>query len=373
MTAINQKASVTNTGNLTRRDLLKVGSLGLIGALIPHNSRPRLLFEFPQSDRLGRVTAGKLDLKAKPSSESATVGTLYQDSVVAWNREVVGYNPYRINQRFVETLDGYLWGGQVQPVRNEANSPLDSLPESSLGPGFWGEVSVPYVDLELINPPARAPWLKNQLESGKSPRFYYKQIVWIDDIRWAADGQAYYRLNERYGYGDHFLAIAEAFRPLTRVDLEPIRPQAENKRIEVNVAYQTMSCYEGDREVYFCRVSTGAEFNASGERVTEWSTPPGSFRIWRKAVSLPLSGGSVNFGWDLPAVGWISLFVGTGVAIHSTYWHNNYGEPSSRGCVNAAPKDAHWIFRWATPMVSYDPGDITVGMPGGTQIDVVES
>jgi cytochrome c-type biogenesis protein len=60
-------------------------------------------------------------------------------------------------------------------------------------------------------------------------------------------------------------------------------------------------------------------------------------------------------------------------AVHSTYWHNNYGELSSRGSVNAVPEAAYWIFRGSTPLVSYDPGDITVEMLGGTQVDVVES
>jgi lipoprotein-anchoring transpeptidase ErfK/SrfK len=138
------------------------------------------------------------------------------------------------------------------------------------------------------------------------------------------------------------------------------------------VAHQTLQCFEGAQEVYFCRVSTGALYNYRGERVETWGTPPGTHSIWRKALSLPLSGGSADVGWDLPAVGWVSLFVGTGVAIHSTYWHDNYGEPSSRGCVNASPKDAQWIFRWTSPVVPYDPGDLTVGMPGGTRVEVVE-
>ena len=134
-----------------------------------------------------------------------------------------------------------------------------------------------------------------------------------------------------------------------------------------------MACCEGNREVYFCRISTGAIFNYLGERVDAWSTPAGRHRIWRKAVSLPLSGGSSAVGWDLPAVGWITIFVGAGVAVHSTYWHNNYGVPTSRGCVNASPDDAKWIFRWTRPEVAYDPGDVTVSMPGGTLIEVLES
>ena len=357
---------------LDRRSILKVGAGAFAGLLIPRSIGGLLQQDFPQAERLGRVAVGKMDLKAAPSVDSATVGSVFQDDVVPLLHSVVGWHPYRTNQRWVETPEGYLWAGQVQPVGNEPNEPVDSLPESSLGPGFWAEVSVPYVDLTLINPPARAPWLRNRLESNETPRFYWSQIVWVDDIRGDEQGNTFYRLNQRYGYGDLFWAPAEALRPLTSEDLAPIRPEIENKHILVDVTHQTMSCYEGERELYFCQVSTGAQFNASGERVDTWGTPLGRHNIWRKAVSLPLSGGSASFGWDLPAVGWISLFVGSGVAIHSTFWHNNYGEPSSRGCVNAAPKDAHWVFRWTDPIVPYDPGDVTVGMPGGTEIRVVE-
>jgi lipoprotein-anchoring transpeptidase ErfK/SrfK len=71
-------------------------------------------------------------------------------------------------------------------------------------------------------------------------------------------------------------------------------------------------------------------------------------------------------------VGWVSLFVGSGVAIHSTFWHNNFGMTMSRGCVNARPEDAKFVFRWTLPSVPYVPGDVTVSMPGGTRVEVVE-
>jgi hypothetical protein len=60
------------------------------------------------------------------------------------------------------------------------------------------------------------------------------------------------------------------------------------------------------------------------------------------------------------------------VAIHSTFWHNNFGTARSHGCVNVLPDDAKWVFRWTTPEVTLELGDITVGMPGGTQVDVKE-
>lgn len=362
-----------NATRFTRRDFLNLSAAGI--GLFAWGQK-NYLFDLENvagDERLGRITVGKVDLKARPDFESNVVGVLYQDAVVPWLREVVGSNPFRNNQRWIETPNGYAWAPEVQPVQNIPNKPLEVLPESSLGPGMWVEVSVPYVDLSQENPPARAPWLINRINSGLAPRWYFSQIAWVDSIKKDPDGQIWYRLNERYGYGDFFWAAAEALRPLTPDELAPINPEVENKRILVDITSQTMSCFEEEREVYFARVSTGALYNISGARIDSWGTPVGKHRIWRKAVSLPLSGGSSAAGWDFPAVGWISLFVGSGVAVHSTFWHNNYGVPTSRGCVNARPSDAKWIFRWTMPSVSYDPGDLTVSVPGGTLVEVVET
>ncbi len=362
-----------NQIRFTRREFLKLSAAGIgIFALSPFNElyNPD---DFNALGHLGRITVGKVDLKARPDIDSSTVSARYQDEVVPWLREVVGKNPYRINQRWIETPDGYAWAPEVQPVKNLPNLPQEEFPDSNLGLGMWVEVSVPYVNLVHDNPPARAPWLINMINIGMGPRWYYSQIAWADAIRKDPDGQTWYRLNERFGYGDIFWARGEAFRPLSPDELTPLSPEVENKRVLVDITTQTLSCFEEDQEVYFARVSTGALYNFNGVRVDSWGTPLGVHRIWRKAISLPLSGGSTAAGWDLPAVGWISLFVGSGVAIHSTYWHNNYGVPTSRGCVNARPADAKWIFRWTLPSVSYDQSDMTVSMPGGTLIEVIES
>lgn len=361
----------SNSSHLSRRDVLKLAALGF-GALALRPLTKLALPEFPKAEWLGRITVGKVDVFIRPDAGSQVVGALYEDQVVPWIRELVGSMPARINQRWVETPNGFIWGGQFQPVANQPNIPLATLPTTSLGQGTWAEVTVPYVDLTLDNPPARAPWLQYQLSINLPPRFYYSQIVWADQIRVDPNEQVWYRLNEKYGSGDLFWAPAEAFRPLTAEEVAPISPNVDpaEKRIVVKTWEQTLSCFEGKTEVYFSRISSGALYDAWGNRVDAWETPVGEFPIWRKAVSLPLSGGSASAGWSLPAVGWVSLFVGTGVAIHSTYWHNNYGEPSSRGCVNARPEDAKWIFRWSQPIVPIDPGDVTVEMPGGTKVRV---
>ena len=354
---------------INRRDFLKLAVLGT-GALAFRPFSQLSLPEFPQSERLGRIAVGKMDVFATPDGSGQPTGALYEDQIVPWVHDVVGSMPGRTNQRFVETPNGYIWGGYVQPVGNKPNVPITSVPTTSLGLGMWVEVTVPYVDLVLDNPPARAPWLEYAASINLPARFYYGQIVWVDEVRADAAGQIWYRLNEKYGSGDILWGQAEAFRPITADEISPIHPDAADKRIVVRVWEQTLSCFEGNSEVHFAKISSGALYDAWGNRVNAWETPVGQSPIWRKAVSLPLSGGSASAGWSLPAVGWVSLFVGTGVAIHSTFWHNNYGEPSSRGCVNASPEDAKWIFRWSLPEVPYDPGDVTVEMPGGTIVSV---
>lgn len=357
---------------ITRRDFLKIVALST-GTLAFRPLSKLDLPAFSEGERLGRIAVGKLDVFATSDGNGQPIGAVYEDNLIVWIREVVGSMPGRVNQRFIETPNGYIWGGHIQPVRNQPNVPLTSLPATSLGTGMWAEVTVPYVDLVLDNPPARAPWLQYAASINLPARFYYSQVVWVDQIRVDESGQVWYRLNEKYGSGDVLWGQAEAFRPIRLEEITPISSDVADKRILVNIDKQTLSCIEGNTEVHFAKISSGALYDAWGNRVDAWETPVGESPIWRKAVSLPLSGGSASAGWSLPAVGWVSLFVGTGVAIHSTYWHNNYGEPSSRGCVNASPEDAKGIFRWSLPQVSYDPGDVTVEWPGGTRVTVEES
>jgi hypothetical protein len=356
--------------SINRRDMLKLGALSLGALTAPLAPVQKRRISFPDYERLGRIAQASADVYPRPDATSSPITRLYEDTVLPWYREVVGYHPYRVNQRWVETPEGYIWSGGLQPVRDQPNQPLDVMPESDQGTGMWVVVTVPWVDIFLENPPARSPSLKEN----PNPRLYYSQILWADEIRTSSyTGLPLYRLTEKYGYGDVFLADARAFRPLAPDDLTPISPDVTQKRIDVDVTRQSMSCYEGETEVYYCRVSTGAKFNAAGEAVDEWATPIGEHPIWRKVISLHMSGGTTGGGYDLPGIGWSTLFVGNGVAIHSTFWHNNFGVPMSHGCVNAKPADAHFIFRWTTPFVPYDPGDVTISMPGGTRVRVIES
>src|SRR5574341_220322 len=135
---------------VSRRDFLKLTAIGT-GSLAFHPFSNLLPTESLQADRLGRITVGKMDVFAQPDAGSPIVGALYEDNLIPWIREVVGSMPGRVNQRFVETRDGFVWGGYVQPVWNQLNIPIAGLPTSSLGMGMWVEATIHNVDLIVQN------------------------------------------------------------------------------------------------------------------------------------------------------------------------------------------------------------------------------
>jgi len=364
---------------LSRRDFLKLAGLGLGTLALNSFNRALPLADFPASERLGRnCTGGKVDIKSQPDVTSSTVKTVYEDTVLPWLREVNADNPdlNRINQRWVETPEGYVYSSYLQPVRNQPNTPLTALPDGK--PGFWAEVTVPYVDFVLENPPALSPGLRNLINAGLPTRLYYSQVFWIDQIKIGqTSGNLVYRVNENGGrpagvtggsYGDIYWAEGAAFRPLTAEEVAPISPDVDpnDKKVVVNVTNQYLSCFEGEKEVYFCRVSTGAGGDAS--------TPLGERSVWRKTLSIHMAAGTVDAGYDTPGVSWTTLFSRDGQAIHSTFWHNQFGERRSHGCVNCRPEDAKWIFRWTTPPVSLETSDVTWNdwRSGSTKVIVEE-
>ena len=367
MSAPNKVDKVTKPHS--RREFLKLTAAGVGSVLWWPPWKARAAVGFSSEGRLGRVVEPRVEIKARPRADSQTVSVLSRDEVVIWLRDIVGVQPQRRSPVWVETPEGYIHSSVLQPVQDLNNVPELKLPDSSLGPGMWTELTVPWVDFILENPPARAPWLHNT----ENPRLYYSQIFWVDRIRQDEQGFSWYRLNERYGFGDRFWVRAEAFRRITPEEMAPIRPERDDKRVVVRLRDQSLSCFEGSREVYFTRVSNGVNFDPLGIPIDRSSTPAGPHPIWRKMVSTHMVGGTTGGGWDLPGIGWTTLFVGNGVAVHTTYWHNDFGTPRSRGCVNASPVDAKWIFRWVDPVVPYDPGDVTVTMPGGTTVEVIEA
>lgn len=357
---------------LTRKQFLNIAALGLGGLGFALHSKHMPLIEFPAYDRLGRVCVGMVELKARPSIDSQTVGVLYEDAVLPWlnERAAVDIDMNRIIQRWVETPDGYIYTPYIQPVRNLPNTPVTQLLSLSIGEGMWVEVTVPYADVILNSTPSSNSWVSARVEQGLAVRVYYGQVFFVDRIETKDDGKLYYRVNPNYYGGVDMLWVpAEAMQPISPEEVGPLAAEALDKRVVVDIKRQTLACYEGAIEVFYCRVSTGIEVG---------STPLGLHRVSRKFISLQMSGsgsGGTGAGYDLPGIGWTSIFVTGGVAIHATVWHNEFGFRRSHGCVNCLPEDAKWIFRWVQPTVGLDPGSVDISLTGdaSTTVEVIES
>ncbi len=121
------------------------------------------------------------------------------------------------------------------------------------------------------------------------------------------------------------------------------------KWIEVSLGEQKLRAWEGNKLVMEFPISSG-----------KWATTPeGTFNIWYKTRSQAMSGGSKDLGtyYYLPNVPH-NMFFHKGYAIHGAYWHNNFGNPMSHGCVNSPLSSVGPLFEWAGPVVP--PGQNTV-------------
>ncbi len=360
---------------------MKLAGLGLAGlAFNPYRlpdletfASPKRLPQFPNSPLIGRVVDNNIDLRNSPTNapvQNNSLRKLGADTLVVWEREVVGNVVGGLsNQKYVQTPEGYIYGSMVQPTRNLPNTPITEIPAGQNG--FWAEVTVPYVDLAHEGNVA-SPWLLDHIAYKFPPRLYYGQVVWMDKIR-VSNGFVEYRWNEDangrgYGYGaygEFFWGDGAGFKILTDEDVSMISPEVDpnEKTIALNLDFQTLSCYEAGREVFFCRVSSGRVFDpATGQITDTYATPTGTLLTHWKIISKNMTAGNESSGYSTPAVPWCTYIQG-GVAIHGAHWHNAYGEPRSHGCVNVRPEDAKWIFRWTYPHVTLAAGEERRSLP----------
>jgi lipoprotein-anchoring transpeptidase ErfK/SrfK len=113
----------------------------------------------------------------------------------------------------------------------------------------------------------------------------------------------------------------------------PVSAPTSGKWIDINLATQGLVAYEGQQPVYWATVSTG---------LARTPTPKGRFRIYSKYRSTAMSGPGYRYT-NVPYV----MFFYSGYSLHGCYWHNNFGQPMSHGCVNMRTGDAQWLYNWA--------------------------
>lgn len=128
------------------------------------------------------------------------------------------------------------------------------------------------------------------------------------------------------------------------------------KRIEVSIAEQTVRAYEGATLVLESFISTGLEPNdtETGRFRVRYKVPLEDMRgatdaegnvVWVVGDGGKEPPGSIPYGVsDVPFVMYVNL---DAEALHGAYWHSNFGQRMSHGCINLPLPVAEFLYGWA--------------------------
>jgi len=221
---------------------------------------------------------------------------------------------------------------------------LKTIPKS----GRLGQITVPFSDSMRYT---RTGGWKTLY------RLYFQSIYWITGIGDGPDGALWYRLTDDLLHV-HFHVPAMHMRPIHPNELSTLSPHIapDEKRIEIRLSEQLLIAFERGRVVLETKVSTGIPTKGPSPNGIPTDTPPGRFRIGTKMPTRHMGDGQLTNdieAYELLGVPWVSFFHIDGLALHGTYWHNNFGRRMSHGCVNLRNEDALWLYRWTTPVVSH--------------------
>lgn len=329
---------------LSRRAFLKLGTLSP-AALLP-TSRIDWLPGFDQQPPfgLGRITIDYLRIYAHPDYRSKSLGWRRRDEVLELHEQVQSISGPKHNPRWYRVTGGYAHSAHIQRVDGAyENQPASQIPSN----GQLGELTVPYShSLRQVS--------SNYWE--KLYRLYFGSVHWVTGIVTGPDGQPWYEITDDLLHV-RFCVPASHIRLIDPAEHAPLASHvpADEKHIQISLARQRLSAFEGSRLVFQASISSGVSSHGPTDNGIPTDTPRGRFRIATKMPSRHMGDGEITGdyqAYELLGVPWCCFFVSTGVALHGTYWHDNFGARMSQGCVNLKNADALWLYRWTTPPVN---------------------
>ncbi len=338
----------------SRRSFLKVTGLALGGALL----KPPPPGTLPAPTDLGRVTTTAVGVYHEPSFRARRLALLPRDTLVTLLGGEASDDGPPHNPVWWRTPEGFMHSGTLQLVRWEPQPPQRSIPAG----GALFEVSVPATRSYRQPDPTSPPLY----------RLYYQSTAWVEAAVVGADGRIWYQIvDDRLRY--RYYARAEHLRRVDPSELTPISPDLPHsaKRIVISLARQELMAFENEECVLRTRISSGAPSLRRDPGTIPTETPRGRFHVQIKTPLRHMGDGRLTSdleAYELPGVPWCCFFVtSTGVALHGTYWHNDFGRPRSHGCVNMRTEEAKWLFRWCLPE---SPADEMTTLGFGTSVVV---
>jgi hypothetical protein len=341
---------------ITRRSFLKLAALSLGSlAFTPFTGTTGEL----DTGDLGRVTVYSVSVYEKPDDKSRILCQRYRDELVNIYQEVISPAGPVYNPKWYRVWRGYIHSAFIQRVSFRLNTAVGTIAKT----GQIAEVTVPFT---------QSYRLKYKKEWELLYRLYFGSNHWIMSIDEGPDQHAWYRLRDELNGAEYFVP-AEHLRIISPEEMAPISPDvpAHLKRIDISLGQQLVTAYEEDRVVMQVKISSGEPSLNPTNKGIPTNTPTGTFHIQNKMPSKHMGDGNLTSdveAYELPGVPWVCFFEPkTGVALHGTYWHDNFGIQMSHGCVNMRNDDAKWLYRWANPQIEIHEWT----QPGyGTRVEV---
>ncbi len=353
----------------SRRDFLKLSGLAL-GGLAFSPFMPGLT-DFDDSFVV-RIATAQMPVRREPTDESRIELTWYRDELVHVYGSVTAEEPLH-NPVWYRVWGGYIHRGRLQRVKTIYQNPPNSIPE---GQRLLTDVSVPFT----------TPYKYSRTFGWEpmAPPLYYGSVHWVEALEEGPEMAEYkgpwYRIYDELDSVKPYFVPAIHMRILPPDIMEPISPNVpyEKKLIEVNLSTQRLYAYEDGSLVFETNISTGVFSRSTAGTGISTITPTGTFTIVDKVPAKHMgysyfsseTTGNLLADVDnyvLPGVPWTLFFTTQGHAFHGTYWHENFGTPMSKGCINMRNDEANWLFRWARPI---SPSDAIATRGIGTKVEI---
>ncbi|MBN1875298.1 MAG: L,D-transpeptidase [Anaerolineae bacterium] len=353
---------------LTRRQVLKLIATATATATLSPLLHARAQYlTAPSGDRRndewelrGRAIY-TLSFYEKPDTKSERLETLARDKDFQILGEV--HAPFsKHNDLWYRTPLGYVHSAWVLPVKVYPPQPF----VADIGEwGIWGEVSQIYTEA----------YTHPNVNSGRRYRFYGGTVFYVVEAFEDEEGTGWYKVVDDYPPKtiSYQWVLAKDMRRIPRAELAPIHPFVGDKRIEVDLAAQTLTCFEGEESIFETKVASGyGEFGTvTGEKcvlLKQASRHMSNVPYTEPTEENPAPDPSDIF--DLPGVPWNTFFDLDGSAIHGAYWHNDFGLPRSHGCLNVPIDAARFVYLWTHPIGGYEDEFIQSDCRVGTKIRI---
>jgi len=143
--------------------------------------------------------------------------------------------------------------------------------------------------------------------------------------------------------------LHDCAKPHTRTLDETGRtPRGRATWVEVSILKGWLIAYEGTKPVFATLIAPGRGGvpRRGVDPIDDAATPVGSFRIDGKFWTATMA----NEAFVHSDVPFAQNFHGPH-ALHMAYWHDDWGQKKSGGCINLSPEDARWFFLWTEPPI----------------------